>query len=63
MRNIKLTESEWNYLKGVIISGEIGFTEAWEQHCPEFSKAELKRKNALYDRAINKVWSAKRGVA
>ncbi len=61
MRNIKLTESEWRYIKGALIhSGD--FVDSWEDDVKIFSK-EWDRKNKLFKRAQSKIFNAKKEVA
>ena len=61
MRNIKLTEAEWRYIKGALIhSGD--FVDSWEDKVKFLSK-EWDRKNELFQRAQSKIFNAKKEVA
>ena len=56
MRNIKLTETEWRYIKDALISsGDL--YDVWNS---EYSRPELDRKCRILKRAEGKIFSAKK---
>ena len=62
MRNIKLTETEWKYIKDALVhAGD--FIDSWEDNGIKFPSKEFDRKNELLKRAEYKIFTAKREVA
>ena len=62
MRNIKLTETEWKYIKDALVhAGD--FIDSWEDDGIKFPSKEFDRKNELLKRAEYKIFTAKREVA
>ena len=61
MRNIKLTETEWKYIKDALVhAGD--FIDSWEDNGIKFPSKEFDRKNELLKRAEYKIFTAKREV-
>ena len=57
MRNIKLSETEWNYIKEALVHSD-DFVDSWGYK--SFSK-EWNRKLKILNRAEYKVFNAKKG--
>lgn len=61
MRNIKLTETEWRYIKDALIhAGD--FVDSWGDDGIKFPSKEFDRKNGILKRAEYKIFTAKREV-
>ena len=58
MRNIKLTETEWRYIKDALISSG----DLYDVWTSEYSRPELDRKCRILNRAEGKIFSAKKEV-
>ena len=68
MRNIKLTESEWQYICDALGYGAIDLTDSWGDDFTgnkkvKYGTKEWTRKNDLLKRAERKIFNAKKEVA
>ena len=60
MRNIKLTETEWKYIKDALYYGSLELSDSW---FPPYPSKEWLRKNTILKRAEYKFVTAKKEVA
>ena len=57
MRNIKLTETEFRYLKDCLCDGDIGLFDTWDAQYPE---SEANRRSEILKKALHKFYTTKR---